>query len=1051
MASRSKALSLNELPALPGGLVEAIRGKRVVLFLGAGASMEARGANGEKPPSATDLRDRLGQDFLGKKFEGSDLMSVADMAIETAGQGVVFEKIRSLLAPLLPTTAHRLLPTFRWRALVTTNYDELIEKGYRTARTRLQNIVPIVKNSEPVEELLQNTEHPVLLLKLHGCITHAHDEQIPLVLSHEHYALHDRHRGNLYSRLNQWTHETTFVFCGYGIGDSHIRNILHKLDADGVVRPNYYIVTPLMDEMQADYWSKKKVTLIQSTFGNFMAAIDAALPEMWRSLEAGEGLKELSVRKHFRTNRDPTQSLMAALERDFDHVHESMAAEPQNPRRFYEGFDTGWGAILQQLDIQRRVMNDLLLKAVVENPEDTECRLVVLRGPAGSGKSVTLKRAAMTAAQDLEQLVLWLRVDGALRAESILELADLAGKRIFVFVDRAAVHVTKIEALLKSAKQKNAMVTVVAAERDSEWNAFAPRIAERWKPSEFQMGNLAPSEIEDLVTILRRHGSLGLLATQTRAQQIEAFRKRADRQLLVALHEATRGKAFEDIVHDEYMGLGPDRAKRLYLDICTLNQFAVPVRAGTISRVSGIRFDDYRENLFEPLENVVIADENKYTGDVEYRARHPKVAEFVFHGACPTDEAKAEQLTRMIEYLDVGFLPDRVAIECIAKGRSLSAVLADAAAGREIYAALVKVLPDAAFVYQQWAIFECTVQGGSLEEAEKLALKAREVDPKSKSVAHTLAEVARRRASAEKSPLLKEQFRRLARQRLNDAGSATDMLVISSRCKILVDDVKDFVEARGETYDEEDATKLTELVRDAELEIRHAQQLYHDFADLDETEYRLDLVLKEHGKARRALERAWRKQPKGASVAIRLAKDYQSHDENDKARSILEDALQRYPDDRDLHLAMARFLLRSEKDLTDRVGDHLGSSYRQGDKNYQARHLHAQYLFCIGDVKKAQVLFEDVQERAPPEFRTSSPEPNGGLARHLPRGVGRIVTKDGTYCFIRSPSYDKDIYANEAESDVAIWEKVQSGSQVDFKVMFRRGGPVAHDLRPVSG
>ncbi|KKN86489.1 hypothetical protein LCGC14_0268880 [marine sediment metagenome] len=834
--------------------------------------MEARGGRGEKPLSATDLRDRLAIDFLGKQFVDSDLMSVADMAIEMAGPHVVFERIRSLLSPLLPTPAHLLLPTFRWRALVTTNYDDLIERSYRLGlRNQLQNIVPIVKNTEPVEELLQSTERPVLLLKLHGCVNHAHDEHVPLVLSHEHYALHDRHRDNLYSRMNQWTHESTFVFCGYGIGDAHIRNILHRLDANGVKRPNYYIVTPTMDEVQADYWSKKKVTLIQSTFGNFMAALNAAIPEMWRSLEAGQGLKELSVRKHFRTNRDPTPALMTALERDFRHVHASMAADPQNARRFYEGFDTGWGAILQNLDIRRRVMNDLLLKAVVEEIDSTECRLVLLRGPAGSGKSVTLKRAAMTAADELDQLVVWLESDGALRAEAVLELADLTGKRIFVFVDRAAVHLASIEALLKAVRQKNALVTIVAAERDNEWNIFAGRLAERWKPLEFRIGHLAPREIEDLVEILNKHDSLGLLSTQPRPQQIEAFQKRADRQLLVALHEATRGKAFEEIVHDEYLGIVPDRAKRLYLDICTLNQFAVPVRAGIISRVAGIRFNDYRENLFDPLENVVLTDENRYTGDIEYRARHPKVAEFVFQGACPTDESKSAQLTRMIEHLDVGFLPDRIAIESIAKGRVLSEMLSSAAYGREIYAAIVKALPDAAFVLQQWAtIFEYAAHDGSLEEAEKLAHLAKDLDPKSKSVAHTLSEVARRRASAERSPVLKEQFRRQARKRLTDAGSASDMLVMSSKCKILVDEVKDLVESIGDDHDEDAAGRLSELVREAELEIRQAQQLYHDTADLDETQWRLSAILGQHAKARSALERAWRKQPRGASVALRL-------------------------------------------------------------------------------------------------------------------------------------------------------------------------------------
>ena len=66
----------------------------------------------------------------------------------------------------------------------------------------------------------------------------------------------------------------------------------------------------------------------------------------------------------------------------------------------------------------------------------------------------------------------------------------------------------------------------------------------------------------------------------------KAFTKTADRQLLVALHEATRGLPFEQIIFDEYEGVVPERARRLYLDICALHQFGAPVRAGTISRTT---------------------------------------------------------------------------------------------------------------------------------------------------------------------------------------------------------------------------------------------------------------------------------------------------------------------------------------------------------------------------------------------------------------------------------------------------------------------------------
>ncbi len=1041
-----KQNSIGEPLSLPPGLIEAVRNKRVVLFLGAGASMEARGPKGEKPPSAAALRDDIATHFLGRPLPDHDLMSVADMAIETAGQSVVFERIKNSLDPLLPSAAHKLLPSFRWRAIATTNYDMLLEKAYGSAKSPLQNAVTVVKNIEPVEERLQSTERPVLVMKLHGCISHLHDSSIPLILSHEHYALHSRNRDNLFNRLEALTHESTFVFCGYRLGDAHIRNILHRLDADGIKRPTYYIVTPEMVEVESQYWSKQNITVIEGTFGRFMSALDAALPEMWRSLDAGTGLPPLPVRRHFRTNADPSQKLQSALDVDFQFVHASMPVDAQAARSFYEGYDTGWGAITQKLDAPRRIVNDLLLAAVVDAAVGAP-KFFLLRGPAGSGKTIALKRAAWEASNSLDQVVLWLQDGGALRAEPIFELADLTGKRVFVFVDKAALQASKIETLLQSARQKSLPVTIIAGERDNEWNAYGIRLAERWQPEEFRLGQLSPREIEDLVTLLDEHQSLGLLANLNREERVQAFVEKADRQLLVALHEATRGKPFVDIVHDEYLGIISEQARRLYLDICTLNQFGVTVRAGTISRVSGISFNNYKDYLFTPLENVVLTGENRYTGDIEYRARHSRVAELVFGQVCPTDEAKVDQLLRMIEHLDVGYAPDRDAISRLGRGRSLKEILSGVQSGREIYRALLKASPETAFLYQQWAIFESLASGGSLEEADSLAHKAKEIDPKSLSISHTLAEISRKRAASSNSPLLKEQYRRQARQRLAEAGSATDMLVVSTKCKLLVDEVGELIETANLENDDDSARVLAEKVRDTEGEIRKAQQLYPDNADLFETEWRLGVLLQEQPRALRALERAWKAQPRGSGVAVRLSKAYLGKDDPAAAKAILTDALERNQDDKGAHLELAKLLFVTDQAISVGAGDHLARAYSPGDRNFDARHLHAQYLFSIGQAKDANKLFDEIETRAPAEFRAAFTASESAVSKLLPRFSGRVVRKDATYLFLRCSAYETDIYANENHSDSAAWEAIAQGHDVEFSVRFRRNGPVAHDVR----
>jgi SIR2-like domain len=69
------------------------------------------------------------------------------------------------------------------RTIATTNYDTFLEAAYRDPRRRRQTLVPFVKDDEPVEDKMRSALNPVQYLKLHGCLNHLFDKDIPLVLS----------------------------------------------------------------------------------------------------------------------------------------------------------------------------------------------------------------------------------------------------------------------------------------------------------------------------------------------------------------------------------------------------------------------------------------------------------------------------------------------------------------------------------------------------------------------------------------------------------------------------------------------------------------------------------------------------------------------------------------------------------------------------------------------------------------------------------------------------------------------------------------------------
>ena len=113
---------------------------------------------------------------------------------------------------------------------------------------------------------------------------------------------------------------------------------------------------------------------------------------------------------------------------------------------------------------------------------------------------------------------------------------------------------------------------------------------------------------------------------------------------------------------------------------------------------------------------------------------------------------------------------------------------------RAIYRAALETNPGDPFLLQQWAIFESNHPEGSLVEAESFAREAASRDPKSNSIKHTHAVICRKRANASTSQLVKEQYRRLALERLDQMQARNDPYVLHLSSNIAIDELSDLAE-----------------------------------------------------------------------------------------------------------------------------------------------------------------------------------------------------------------------------------------------------------------
>ncbi len=240
---------------IPSILQTHVQQGKVVLVLGAGASMGAQDEHGSSPPSARDLGLQLSKKFLGGRYQDLPLNQIAEYAISETDLVTVQEYLRRLFEPFKPTPAHRLMCTFTWWGLATTNYDRLIERAYETTPGAVQLPKPFIENGDRVEEHLRDPRS-VMLLKLHGCISRTANSECPLILTTDQYIEYLKGRSRIFAHLRQWAYELPLVFVGHSLQDPDLRAILLEMATLGEKRPRYYAVVPEVDDIQRRFWGE---------------------------------------------------------------------------------------------------------------------------------------------------------------------------------------------------------------------------------------------------------------------------------------------------------------------------------------------------------------------------------------------------------------------------------------------------------------------------------------------------------------------------------------------------------------------------------------------------------------------------------------------------------------------------------------------------------------------------------------------------------------------------------------------------------------------------
>jgi tetratricopeptide (TPR) repeat protein len=1009
---------------------------------------------GKPIPAGEQLGALIAKDFLGGKYAERDFKTICDFAINRKSVRELQEYIHDTLLPFQPAQFHYLIPQFIWSGIVTTNYDLVVERAYDGCKTPLQHLAPFRSDADVPADGFKPSS--LQYVKLHGCLTEYQKTDPPLIASTDQIIEHITGRAAQFQQFLEWANTRTIVFAGYRADDANLRTLINQIAREGEKHPRHYIVRPDVDTIEADYWEARRFRSISSTFDGFLKTLDSIIPDHARKLASvGAPVTKTAFSKFISVSgRNESRQLTEYMSSDCEHVSVDTSAGEGNATRFFNGFDLGWFPIQNNLDVSRAITRSILQEQIVSTSDNTAPRLIALRAHAGAGKSVILRRLAWDAAKAHERLVFYLNKHGRIDLERFDEIFSLTNKAVFLIVDNAAFFAAAIERLFSRATAKKWPLVIICGERLNEWNVSCEAL-EADVQKDYIFRYLSKSEIENLVRKLEQSDCLGHLASIPQSERSKHLQEQFGRQLLVALHEATKNANFRDIVANEYRRINPAEARLLYLDICALNRYGTPVRAGLIARVHGISFEEFKKKFFEPLEEVVDITMDSRTGDYTYQARHPLIAEWVYSSSLVTLQERYDNFIRILGKLNSTYSYDREVLSHLTRGYALAELFPDRAMATTIYTTAISTFGETAPLYHQWGLYEMNKAGdlSDLDRAQGLIERALAIEPKNKAIQHSFAELALKRSRIAENVNERESWRQEAMSLASGLmPGAYNSYAHHTMAKAATDAVADALRRYEENDVELSELALDEAIKQADDILRRALQRFPNDDRLLTSEAELGKVLNNADRALTALKKAFAHNPRSELVARRLAKVQRAKNDLPGAIETLRQALGYSSGSAPLNYDMATCLRESEPDADQKNSDailyHYSRAFSPADKNYDARFWHARQLWIKGQETDARKVYQTLKNsKLPYRLRSKLQGPVLDHAGAKQRFSGQISILHESHGFIRMDGRSVLIYFGIDPDEDSTW--LEETQRVTFSLAFNLLGPCAVDIEPL--
>lgn len=577
-----------------------------VLLFGAGASIPS-GA-----PSVPDILKELSNQ-LGEPSDGYSFSEFCSLFELRRSRRHLIRVVRDKLKNLRPTGGLINLPDYDWRAVFTTNYDDLIEKCF-------------LKKDKPFRVFASNFDfggstqpNTTPIFKLHGTvgtdIVDGHNAR--MVLTTEDNDLVEDYREQLFDRLKTDLAYADLIIIGYSLSDPDLKTIVQRairLRKASNSSQNIFLLLYTQDENRALLFENQGVRVSFGGIDDFFLALARKSPSQQSSHQDNQDI----------LSRFPT------LTPTTTEISHEAGKPSENFSAMYAGAPANYPEIRSGLTFDRTVRSEH--KASLE--KDT--KFLTILGASGVGKTTLARQIALSLVDD--GYIGWEHSSSrAFLADNWRAVAVCLsdeGKKGVLLLDDAHLYLPEINTLIDLlVADENESLRIILTSANNHWKPRlkSPNLSKHGKIQ--YLSKLDSSEISGLLNLIQSSPSIAKLVDKSFrgfAYQEKKRRliDRCNRDFFVCLKNIFANESFDVIVLKEFAGIGQD-FQETYKYLCALESLGVMVHRQLLIRLLNLPAQDLGkilENLDGLVEEFVIDTRGSVYG---WRGRHPVISEII--------------------------------------------------------------------------------------------------------------------------------------------------------------------------------------------------------------------------------------------------------------------------------------------------------------------------------------------------------------------------------------------------------------------------------------